>query len=500
MSVPGCIPTLPLKQRTHYLIEAPRQARVTHLVRCFSRSSAAHAEIFWDLRWKKCGVAYVVGLPCQCGFAFRPLRPWLRAPPVNSPSRGTSRVIATAHGRILGGQSVRLSVTVSLWESSPLRFQVWSLPPASVLRCLSRVRWGVGSFSCPLSVVFSTHATIFGIRYPACAALCATFAHVAAPFDPRLAASRLNFWASAADLFMGLGAFTFMRDSWCRRPVVDGCAMRTNCTRSMGRIYLAIAGLWPAVSPSRRAIAHGLLTREEDVARGSHQLFLRSARLWRIAVCLALANTAADYCQITQEVLVPERLYQDDGRASLHLRGMNLAQNAGGPPCEYLACRVVYDCAITTISSGEEMETGNGGIIESNVFRWTILVSASAQLTVSSRRQVLKVVLVYSSLCPECATMGSVVGEQQEKGMFLIIGFLGITLPPCTRRYQVWTFACLRGNDQRLTCPTYARLPSSERYRGSKRSGCLRFGRSPVAVTFEYGFGIEIRVLRWGLG
>ncbi|KAH8978975.1 hypothetical protein EDB83DRAFT_2327244 [Lactarius deliciosus] len=52
----------------------------------------------------------------------------------------------------------------------------WS---ASILRCYSRVRWGVGSFSCPLGVIFSAHASIFGVLYPACAALCAIFTHVA---------------------------------------------------------------------------------------------------------------------------------------------------------------------------------------------------------------------------------------------------------------------------------------------------------------------------------
>ncbi|KAH9018758.1 hypothetical protein EDB84DRAFT_1438199 [Lactarius hengduanensis] len=40
--------------------------------------------------------------------------------------------------------------------------------------------------------------------------------------------------------------------------------------------------------------------------------------------------------------------------------------------------------AITTIGSGEEMESENGGILESNIFRWTILVSASAWLTGSA--------------------------------------------------------------------------------------------------------------------
>ncbi|KAH9024331.1 hypothetical protein EDB84DRAFT_1615688 [Lactarius hengduanensis] len=46
----------------------------------------------------------------------------------------------------------------------------------------------------------------------------------------------------------------------------------------------------------------------------------------------------------------------------------------------------------------------------------------------------------------------SVVGEQQEKEMSLINPCsLGTTVPSCTRRNLIWTFACLRGNDQRAS-------------------------------------------------
>ncbi|KAH9171219.1 hypothetical protein EDB89DRAFT_1134495 [Lactarius sanguifluus] len=63
--------------QTHYLHEVPRQARVTHLVRCFSRSPLRMRRSFFGIYGGGNGVAFVVGLPS--GLAFRPLRPWLRA-------------------------------------------------------------------------------------------------------------------------------------------------------------------------------------------------------------------------------------------------------------------------------------------------------------------------------------------------------------------------------------------------------------------------------------
>ncbi|KAH9011929.1 hypothetical protein EDB84DRAFT_1561514 [Lactarius hengduanensis] len=198
-----------------------------------------------------------------------------------------------------------------------------------------------------------------------------------------------------------------------------------------------MGGLWPSVSPSRRAIAHGLYTCGEDVARGSHRVSIsplyrfprysrgpasqcavyvgrHSSESTNIEVheacwvsLLPDCSSAQRDASTTQEMLVSERLYQHEPRPSV-------SENAGGSPREYFAScvvlRVVWDAdrmvcrwtgrsvsagfsnspshcvfgAITTIGSGEEMESENGGILESNIFRWTILVSASAWLTGSA--------------------------------------------------------------------------------------------------------------------
>ncbi|KAH9009785.1 hypothetical protein EDB84DRAFT_1446118 [Lactarius hengduanensis] len=86
-----------------------------------------------------------------------------------------------------------------------------------------------------------------------------------------------------------------------------------------------------------------------------------------------------------------------------------------------------------------------------------------------------------------------VVGEQQERGMSTSGQDIFLLSPS---RFPRHNCAFVHTTQSNLDVRFLAR----NCYGGSKCSGCLRFGRSPVAVTFEYGFGIEIRVLQWGLG
>ncbi|KAH8981956.1 hypothetical protein EDB86DRAFT_3129344 [Lactarius hatsudake] len=135
--------------------------------------------------------------------------------PVNSPSRGTSRVTVTAYGRILGEQVWSPFFAECALKHHNLPMGESSLYAARSGRyrlCLSRVRWGVGSFSCPLSVIFLAHASIFGVQYLPCVVPCA-LSLISPPPRPSYAASRLDFWALAADLFMGLATSTESR-SW----------------------------------------------------------------------------------------------------------------------------------------------------------------------------------------------------------------------------------------------------------------------------------------------
>ncbi|KAH9050386.1 hypothetical protein EDB83DRAFT_2317154 [Lactarius deliciosus] len=89
--------------------------------------------------------------------------------------------------------------------------------------------------------------------------------------------------------------------------------------------------------------------------------------------------------------------------------------------------------------------------------------------------------------------MGSTVGEQQERGMSIS----GQTVPSAQ--------LCLRARDviqlghSRVYAETIDELKECF---GSGVRGCFRFEdvlQSQRLATFEYGFGIEIRVLRWGL-
>ncbi|KAH9027717.1 hypothetical protein EDB85DRAFT_1892868 [Lactarius pseudohatsudake] len=172
-------------------------------------------------------------------------------------------------------------------------------------------------------------------------------------------------------------------------------------------VYLATLDiqscLWPSFSPSRRAIAHGLRTREKGYC----------ARF-------SSGPTNVESREVHWEMLVPERLYQ--------VRGMNLpsvSENAGNSPREYLACCVAYGCVSLAISA--TMVPG----LRSGISVLFPSVRACRTRGFSTR-----------SKGTDHATMGSVVGKQQEKEMSLI--------NPCRfPRHNcafVHAFACLCGN------------------------------------------------------
>ncbi|KAH9016246.1 hypothetical protein EDB84DRAFT_1567351 [Lactarius hengduanensis] len=152
--------------------------------------------------------------------------------------------------------------------------------------------------------------------------------------DPRFAALRLNYWASAAGLYVGIG--TFME------------------------------------SALRQHSASGMYC---PLPQAAHRHSSPKVSVW----CAASSSVSGD-----------------DGER----------------PREYLAFRVVYDWAfvsgdfsnspslcvfgaITTIGLGEGTKLENGSL-ESVHFRWTMLVSASAWLTVLTTVPGLQSLLVYS--------------------------------------------------------------------------------------------------------
>ncbi|KAH9033658.1 hypothetical protein EDB84DRAFT_1438312 [Lactarius hengduanensis] len=303
---------------THYLFEVPRQARVTHLVRCFSHSSAAHhAEIILGFTVE--GMVSPLSLACPVGLPFD-LSAHGCAPPVNSPSRGTSRVTAMAFRRVLGEQVRRVCAKAS--QSPCGRFLLYAT--RSRYYCLLETHCLIGPPSAtspspdttdryPFDAVSAASAGVSGVS-PALSAfpfgprqyirgsvscLRGAMRHFHScrrlP-DPRLAAFRLNFWASAAGLYVGLGTFTC-----CSTATSVGVGPELAHRRK-----LLIGSLIGPSPHSRRQVAHvarcpgtffdskfdhvarieqyGLYTRGEDVARGSHRYrlgvtFLRSSNV-----------------------------------------------------------------------------------------------------------------------------------------------------------------------------------------------------------------------------
>ncbi|KAH8990425.1 hypothetical protein EDB86DRAFT_1775230 [Lactarius hatsudake] len=189
--------------QTHYLFEVPRQARVSHLVRCISRSPCACGDLL-GFTVEEMVSPLSVGLPC--GFAFRPLRPWLHCSPVNSPSCGTSGVISMASSEgysedSFGALGKTLLGPFCCDEISKSR------SPVSLLAAYAGMS---GLSPAPQRLLFSPRHDIW--HSISCLRGAMRHFHSCRRLpDPRLAAFRLNFWASAAGLYVGLGTFTVRR-------------------------------------------------------------------------------------------------------------------------------------------------------------------------------------------------------------------------------------------------------------------------------------------------
>ncbi|KAH9030036.1 hypothetical protein EDB85DRAFT_1891769 [Lactarius pseudohatsudake] len=200
--------------------------------------------------------------------------------------------------------------------------------------------------------------------------------------------------------------------------------MHMNYTQSMGGIYLPIAGLWPAVLPSRWAIAHGPAT-----------------------VCnVGPTNVEShEVCWSAQEMLIPKHLCQM--MASIRTSMLHFVW------CNWDRAQ---DVCMTLIRSGQakRWDRKNGNL-------------ESVLLAITARHQVLKVALLYSLPLPvhvsrrdfpsaprECVIASSVIiviGKQQEKrgtihvwkisSSSVLIGPFGTTVPLCTQCNPLWMFA-----------------------------------------------------------
>ncbi|KAH8978210.1 hypothetical protein EDB83DRAFT_2327356 [Lactarius deliciosus] len=329
----------------------------------------------------------------------------------------------------------------------------------------------------------------------------ASFTPISPPFQPSLAASRLDFRASAADLNMGLATSTagilVVLDSATtvgvrhRLPIaakrlghhricgVESRVLPNVLAHPSTRNSIApVAGQWPSVSPSRRAIAHVC------GRRMSYRGYARAKRILR-AVLIRSTN-------------VEVREYVADGQGVPH--GRSVCADFSNSPSH-----CVFG-AIATIGSGEEMESESG-----NLESVSLAISATM---VPGLRSGISVLFPSVRACrtrgfsirPKgmrhviASSVVDVVGEQQERGMsisgrkiFLIVFVSSAQL-------------CLRARDviqlgrSRVYAETVDEL--GEYFGSSNRRGCFHFEdvlQSQRLATFEYGFGIEIRVLRWGL-
>ncbi|KAH9034163.1 hypothetical protein EDB84DRAFT_1676236 [Lactarius hengduanensis] len=169
------------------------------------------------------GVAFVVGFT-PWAFAFRLLRPWLRAP-FNSPLLSTSGVTTMASGRPQGtvsevGPHVCYTLPIIFgYHILPVRLLLYAagsgcyrMPQSTNIDHLAVSEWrlviicsaynlrplqprSLGCQDLPSSI--SAHAMIFGVQYPARAALCATVTYVAAFSTPDISCRFLpHFWIS----------------------------------------------------------------------------------------------------------------------------------------------------------------------------------------------------------------------------------------------------------------------------------------------------------------
>ncbi|KAH9018043.1 hypothetical protein EDB84DRAFT_1679412 [Lactarius hengduanensis] len=357
--------------------------------------SAAHAEInFWDLRWKKwCRLCRWLALwVCLSTFA-----PMAARSPVNSPSRSTSRVIAMVYGRMVGGQVRRVCavsitrVTVSLWENyigfalgslgqgplGPLcqRDEVY-IEPTSIILWMRPVRH-------PFCALFSSaHASIWAFNILPARRYAPLVTHVAA--------------SSARDTSFG---YLRQRSFWGFAAIFDGSLFgpSPHVRRRIAHVASVLAYLSTFDIQSR-----GLSTRKEDVTRSSHRVD-ESLRFPGCPLGKRSSPSVSVGCAASPSV----------------------SENTGESPREYLVFCVVFDWAlvsgvfsnspslcvfgaITTIGLGEETKLENG-----NLESVRLVDRFGHQGTRSSKRR-----FMYTFPLPGThhATLGSVVGEQQERG------------------------------------------------------------------------------------
>ncbi|KAH8980520.1 hypothetical protein EDB86DRAFT_3136900 [Lactarius hatsudake] len=181
---------------------------------------------------------------------------------------------------------------------------------ASVLRCLSRVRWGVGSFSCPLSAFFGPRLDIRRLIS-----------------SLRGAMRPVTHVTAASTIFCRLSPHLGRLRQISRLLQKVVCAVRYRhqiCV--VNSRMLAVSGVESRVLPALWRILRLSALSHEDVARFDRRRVqcisgvtcLRSTNvevrevcdsplsaMLAYAVLLALANTIADYCQTTQETFIP---------------------------------------------------------------------------------------------------------------------------------------------------------------------------------------------------
>ncbi|KAH9003610.1 hypothetical protein EDB83DRAFT_2533410 [Lactarius deliciosus] len=177
---------------TRYLLEVPRQARVTHLVRCFSRFSAAHAEILFGIYGEG---NTSLGLESRDASSLGPTSTILLSP--DATDRHPFYAISAASAGVSG---VSPALSASSLRPTP-RHLAFDILPAR--------------------------------RY-------APLAPMSPPFRPSLAASRLDFRASAADLNMGLATpmLTIVSPLGNVRPQasLSDARLRRSCRRMMASV------------------------------------------------------------------------------------------------------------------------------------------------------------------------------------------------------------------------------------------------------------------------
>ncbi|KAH9044980.1 hypothetical protein EDB83DRAFT_2317882 [Lactarius deliciosus] len=355
---------------------------------------------------------------------------------------------------------------------------------------VSGVPPALSAFSLRPTPVYSAFCILPARRY-------ALLSLMSPPPQPSFAASRLDLRASAADLNMGLATSTLA--GW---SAMAGILVVLDSATTVGvgpelapRRKLPIGGLiGPSPHPGRRvaclssALAYlatldirsrswcrltaalcartGLHTREEDIARGSHQCGL---------------GVTSSSRQMSRSARLCVVWYADrmDGMLPMDRAWCSSVDFHSSPS------HCVFG-AITTIGSGEEMESENGKNREVS------LRSGINVLFPSVRAGRTRGFSIRSKVTRD-DIMGSAVGEQQERGMSIS----GQNVPSAQ--------LCLRARDviqlghSRVYAETVDELRecfgrevvdvSALRWPSTAAVSCSQ------RVAIEYGFDIEIRVL-----